>query len=159
MEVSIVNGEALLISDWLKCRPTVAIEKGDCGLKLHLKHIFNDRTLALVLGGVYHLDWRRTSHWHPFGDSHQESQELRFCVVCHSFNLSMPMIEKKKKRPKGHHQRKLFESHGYIRMDLFTFACFTNSVLYVEGLALWEFRKIAWNDSDWALVSNRTKKN
>lgn len=97
MEVSIVNGEALLISDWLKCRPTVAIEKGDCGLKLHLKHIFNDRTLALVLGGVYHLDWRRTSHWHPFGDSHQESQELRFCVVCHSFNLSMPMIEKKKK--------------------------------------------------------------
>lgn len=46
-----------------------------------------------------------------------------------------------------------------IRMDLFTFACFTNSVLYVEGVPLWEFRKIAWNDSDWALVSNRTKKN
>lgn len=82
-EVSIANYKILFIIGWLKCYPNGAVERGDCGLKDYcLKQIFNDRgrhsmsSLSQLLGSVYHVDLRGKSHWHPFGKSYQEGQEL-----------------------------------------------------------------------------------
>ena len=83
-----------------------------------------------------------------------------FHVAWHSINTSMPKIGKKKK-PRGHYRKKLFESNdsnSYIRMVSFTFTCLSTVLPILKGFPFGNLERLPERMVIWALVSNRTKK-